>query len=122
MKWVRSKDGIIAGVCKGMAQALDLEVGWVRLGWLVSLICFGFGFLPYILLAICLPREDKQADALKPKFLGVCLRISKRTDMEVGIVRLLCTLLFLSSFGLTLFAYVILHFVLEEKETPTNIV
>lgn len=119
MKWVRAKDGVIAGVCKGMAKSLDLEVGWVRLVWLLSLICFGVGFVPYILLAVCLPREDKTEEALKPKFLGVCFRISKRTGIEVGLVRLLCLILFLSSFGLTLIGYIILHFALEEKSTDT---
>lgn len=115
MKWVRAKDGMIAGVCKGMAKSLDLEVGWVRLVWLVSLVFFGVGLVPYVLLAVCLPREDKIEEALKPKFLGVCLRISKRTDIEVGLVRLLCLILFLSSFGLTLIGYIVLHFALDEK-------
>lgn len=119
MKWVRAKDGVIAGVCKGMANALDLEVGWVRLAWIVTLLFAGIGLLPYILIWICIPREDQIQNALKPKFLGVCLRVSERMEIEVGIVRLICLFLFLSSMGATLIGYIILYFILEKKpDTP----
>ena len=59
MKWVRSQDGAIFGVCKGLARALDLSPGLMRLLWLFSVLFLGAGLWLYLILAVSLPREDK---------------------------------------------------------------
>lgn len=120
MKWLRAKDGAICGVCKGLARTLDLPVGIFRLFWLLSVLCLGAGLGLYILLAICLPREDKQAEALEPRVLGVCSRISKRIDMEVGIVRVLAILLLVASLGATIVGYIVLYFVLDDQSRSSS--
>lgn len=38
----RSRDGIIAGVCAGLAEYLDLSVFWVRVVTVALLLCSGF--------------------------------------------------------------------------------
>ncbi|MGE0526606.1 MAG: PspC domain-containing protein [Bdellovibrionales bacterium] len=115
MKWVRARDGVIFGVCKGLARALDIPVGLFRLIWIASLIFLGAGFWLYLMLAVSLPREDKQIEALDPWILGVCARISLRTNVEVGIVRFLTICLSLLSLGATVVGYVVLYFVLDNK-------
>ncbi len=59
MKWVRAKDGAIFGVCKGLARTLDIPVEIFRLLWLLSILFLGAGIGLYLLLAICLPREEQ---------------------------------------------------------------
>lgn len=119
LKWVRAKDGAIFGVCKGLARALDLPVGMVRLLWVLSVFCLGFGVLGYLMLAISLPREDK-ANPNQPMFLGVCTKLAQKTETEIGLVRFLMLFFLLSSFGLSLVAYVVLHFVLQDTQSSSR--
>lgn len=121
LKWTRSADGVILGVCKGLAKALDIPVGVMRLVWLGSLLFFGAGLFPYLALAIALPREDKQNKAMEPMIFGVCAKISKRVDLEVGLVRFMAILLTLVGFGTTLVGYIILYFVLDEKPSASEV-
>ncbi|HMN67202.1 MAG TPA: PspC domain-containing protein [Bdellovibrionales bacterium] len=120
MKWVRAKDGALFGVCKGLARALGLPVGIFRLLWIFSVLFFGAGLWLYLMLAISLPREDKAVQALEPWILGVCAKISLRTDLEIGIVRFLTISLALMSLGATLIGYIVLYFVLEDKSASVS--
>lgn len=120
MKWVRAKDGAIFGVCKGLARTLDIPVGIFRLFWLISILFLGAGLGLYLLLAICLPREDKQAEALDARILGVCAKIAVRTEMEVGIVRFLAVCIMFMSLGATLVGYIVLYFILDDKKIQSS--
>lgn len=115
MKWVRAQDGAICGVCKGLARTLDVPVGLFRLLWLISILFVGVGLGLYLLFAISLPREDKVEKARGRRVLGVCARIARRTDLEVGIVRFVAVCLLLLSGGSTLVGYIVLHFVLDQN-------
>jgi len=106
-QWVRSQDGAIFGVCKGVAKTLNLPVGMVRLGWIACVLLGGVGLGVYLLLAISLPREDRVYEALKPRLLGVCAMFAKRADMDIGAVRFIFLLLLLASLGLTAVLYII---------------
>jgi phage shock protein PspC (stress-responsive transcriptional regulator) len=119
MKWVRAKDGAIFGVCKGLARTLDIPVGIFRLIWVASILCLGVGFGLYLILAIALPREDKQAEAMEPWILGVCAKLARREGWGPGLVRFLTICLGLLSGGVVLLGYIILYFVLEDK-TPQS--
>jgi phage shock protein PspC (stress-responsive transcriptional regulator) len=122
-KWVKSRDGALFGVCKGLARSVEIPVGLFRILWIVSVLFMGIGLGLYILLAIALPYEDQTDQALKPMFLGVCAKVAQRMNMEVGIARLLALILLLMSLGATFVGYVILYFVLEEKHAspPSNV-
>lgn len=119
MKWVRARDGAICGVCKGLANTLGIAVGVFRLLWICSVLFFGVGIALYFMLAISLPREDKAVQALEPWILGVCSRISLRTNLEIGIVRFLAVTLAFVSFGATILGYFVLYFVIDDK-APTQ--
>ena len=38
----RSRDGVLLGVCKGLADHYDLSVFWVRLGLVIAFLLSGF--------------------------------------------------------------------------------
>lgn len=115
MKWVRAKDGWIAGICQGLGDSFGIETWILRLMWIVSIFCFGTGLFFYFLLAICLPRRDKLDQALQRRILGVCSMLAIRFDFEVGLVRFLAVLLALSSFGFAVVLYVALYFFLPKE-------
>lgn len=61
---VRAKEGMIAGVCAGIAQYFGIDPTIVRIGWvLVSLFTGGFlGLIAYIVCAFIIPLEDDIID------------------------------------------------------------
>ena len=114
LKWVRSEDGWFAGVCEGLGNNFGINPNLLRLGWLISIFAFGTGILFYIFMAIALPK-DTDADPFDERILGVCGRLSQRTGIEVGVVRLLALFLILGSAGFALIAYVVGYFLLPEN-------
>lgn len=119
MKWTRKKnDAWIAGVAAGLAKALDLPVGVVRLIWILALIpTFGMAVLIYVLAVIALPREDQIEAGRQKMILGVCSRIDARGDMEVGLARMVALVLLMATAGTAVVGYIILHFVLNDQKT-----
>jgi phage shock protein PspC (stress-responsive transcriptional regulator) len=53
------KNAILFGVCAGLSNSSGgkISASLIRLFWLLSLIYFGFGVLPYIILAILMPKK-----------------------------------------------------------------
>lgn len=114
--WTRSSSGILAGVCKGLAERFDVDVLLIRFALIVSVLVFGTGVLAYIILALSLPREDRFATAYDSRIMGVCSRFAKRFDLDVGLVRAgFLTLLFCTG-GTIFLVYVIMWFILPTKE------
>ncbi len=120
LKWVRSNDGMIFGVCKGLANSLEISTGLLRLIFVFSVLFFGVGIGLYLLFSLCLPREDKMDKALEPQLLGVCAKVAVRTDLEVGVVRVLCVCLAIMSFGATIVGYIVLYFVLDTQASSNR--
>lgn len=114
-QWTRSEDGWVAGVCQGLAERFDMNAGALRLLWLFSVLFFGVGFLVYFIFALCLPVEGREEKALQPKFLGVCLRLSERTGLDVGLLRVITILIGIGSFGTTALAYILANFLIPRE-------
>ncbi len=114
-KWVRSKDGLIAGVCQGLAESFSIEVWLLRAILIASVLFFGSGFLIYLVLAFTLPRIDKYKEAQDRILLGVCGRITRRTGTEIGLVRSLCVGLGFLSLGATAVGYIVLYFLMPDS-------
>ena len=112
---------MLFGVCAGLAKVFHVPVGILRLVWLLSTICFGFGFGVYILLALSLPREDEYWRAYDRRILGVCARLARKIDLEVGLVRFLALCSVFISFGITVIVYFILHFLLSDEPSQSEI-
>ena len=118
IRFYRSKKGLIAGVCSGFAESFDLNAVLVRVLWLGA-VCFYFvGLGLYVVLAIALPRQEELDKAFNRRLLGVCGKLSKKMQWEVGLVRAAAIFLALGSFGFAVLAYIVLYFSFEEE--PTN--
>lgn len=46
------------GVCGGLAYMLEIPAWVVRVGLLLSVLCFGIGILPYIIVGLVAPQWD----------------------------------------------------------------
>lgn len=121
MQWLRSKDGIFGGVCSGLSQQLGVNPWIMRAGWLLTVLFYGTGILFYLILVFALPREDRLPEARQKRFLGVCARISRKTGIDIGLVRALTVLLGLLSLGSTMVGYVVLYFVLPTEDDVIDI-
>lgn len=116
LKWVRSKDGWIAGVCCGLGDRLGIEPWILRACLLMAIFWFGTGLLFYSVLALCLPREDKLELGLQRRFLGVCSELSRRYQFEVGLVRVSVVFMAICSFGFSIFGYLVLYVMLPKNK------
>ncbi len=114
-RWVRDDNGWIGGVCAGLARQFDVPVAVIRLAWFLSIWCLGFGLLLYVMCWISFPKFSRLEKAHQKVILGVCARIARRGDLDVGIARLIALGLLLSTFGAALVGYILLHFFLTES-------
>jgi phage shock protein C len=59
---LRRQNGIVFGVCGGLGAFFGISPFWFRLLFLILLIPGGLpGLLPYLLLALIIPRRRKDA-------------------------------------------------------------
>lgn len=117
-RWVRSSEGIFAGVFAGLSKSFSFDAWLLRLVFILLLLLTGLfpGLFFYLLAYICFPREDQLYDVEEKKILGVCYRISRLKKIEVGLVRFLaCTCLFLS-LGIAVIGYFLLYILLPEEK------
>ena len=56
------KDKVIGGVCAGIADYFDIDVAWVRLGFVLSIFADGVGILAYIIAWIVFPADQRSPD------------------------------------------------------------
>jgi len=58
VKQLRRQNGMIGGVCGGLAAFFGVSAFWFRLLFLLLLLPGGFpGLLPYLLLWLIIPKE-----------------------------------------------------------------
>jgi len=115
-KWVRSNDGWLFGVFEGIGERYDIEPNLLRAVWFLSVFLFGSGIFLYLLMSLVLPKEDKLETYDEPKFLGVCLKLSRNYGVDLGLVRLITVMSFLASFGLALIGYIAVYIFLPESK------
>lgn len=51
------QDKMIAGVCSGLADYFDIDVTWVRIAFVITVIAGGSGILAYLILWIAVPKR-----------------------------------------------------------------
>lgn len=56
-------DKMLFGVCGGIAQRLEVDTVWIRLGFVGLALLFGKGLLLYLILAIVMPKAPSFATA-----------------------------------------------------------
>ena len=58
-------DAIISGVCSGISAYFGIaDPLWVRLGFVIATVSFGFGIPVYIILLLILPKAETAGDRL----------------------------------------------------------
>jgi phage shock protein C len=86
------EDKIIAGVCGGIAEYLDVDSVWIRLVAVLLVFLSGIGLVMYIVAWIIMPKnpnqkmaEDTKAEKVVEK---IAVKISKKNedsnDVRVG--------------------------------------
>jgi len=58
-------DKILGGVSSGLAAYFNLDVSLVRLAFIISVLFFGVGVLPYVILWIILPEANTAQDRFR---------------------------------------------------------
>jgi phage shock protein C len=64
-------DKMLFGVCGGLAQRLEVDTVWIRLGFVGLAILFGKGLLLYLILAIVMPKAPAYASPQRHDYVGV---------------------------------------------------
>ncbi|MDB9153225.1 PspC domain-containing protein [Parabacteroides distasonis] len=54
----RSNNGMIGGVCAGLAEYLNLDPTIVRIVWVLMVLFAGFGILLYVILWLVMPKQQ----------------------------------------------------------------
>lgn len=52
-----SRNKLVAGVCSGLADYLNIDVTILRIVWIILVLFYGIGILAYIILWIVMPRS-----------------------------------------------------------------
>ena len=118
----KSNDGVFCGVAKGLAEITEIDAVWIRLGWILSMLFLGFGFVFYIIAAVCLPYKDDSQKNINPMVLGSCMRFADKLNWDTGLVRIVFCMLTISSLGIMLIIYFLLRLILpnNRKIGPLN--
>lgn len=62
----KPKQGVLTGVCAGLAEYLDINVGLVRFLFVIAALASnGFAIIIYFALAILLPVADTKSETVK---------------------------------------------------------
>jgi phage shock protein PspC (stress-responsive transcriptional regulator) len=56
-KLYRCADGLVGGVAGGLADYFGIDRSWIRIIWLLLILGYGFGALPYIIMWMIVPEE-----------------------------------------------------------------
>lgn len=48
----------ICGVCLGLSDYFNIDVTILRFIWVIAILFYGVGLIPYIILAIIMPNKD----------------------------------------------------------------
>ena len=114
--WTRSENGMIFGVCQGIAKRFEFDVMMVRLAF-VTLVLLGFsGIILYLAMAIGIPHEEDLEGSYDGRLFGVCARFARRFYFDVGLIRSIALLTLLCTGGTFLLVYFALYFILPTME------
>ncbi|MDD2952290.1 MAG: PspC domain-containing protein [Parabacteroides sp.] len=53
----RSNNGMIGGVCAGLAEYLNMDPTIMRIVWVLMVLFAGFGILLYVILWLIMPKQ-----------------------------------------------------------------
>lgn len=53
-----SFNSMVSGVCLGLSEYFRIDVTILRFIWVIAILFYGVGLIPYIILAIIMPDKD----------------------------------------------------------------
>ena len=126
---------VIAGVCAGIANYLNVDMVWVRLAFVLLIVgipfthgATSFGVILYIILWIAMPASAILPDTTVKKLFrdtedkklaGICAGIAKYFGIDVAVIRIVfLALIFAGGFGLIV--YIVLWISVPEAVTLTE--
>lgn len=56
------RDKVISGVCAGIAEYFDIDVAWVRLGFVLGAFLDGVGVLAYLIAWVVFPKDERSSE------------------------------------------------------------
>lgn len=62
-----TEDKLIAGVCAGIGHYFGVQSMWIRIGFVLMLMFFGFGVLPYLLFWMVIPKAKTRTEKMEMK-------------------------------------------------------
>lgn len=81
-------EGMLGGVCAGLAAYMDVDVVWVRLGMVLLAVFTGLGFLAWLVLLIVMPaaRTPEQMASARGEALSAreVMEMAKKKSMDLG--------------------------------------
>ncbi len=118
---------VIAGVCGGLAESIQVNPIVLRIAFLISILLGGAGLLIYIALWIILPQRDYQVvfenrffRPLNQRMLGgVCIAIANELKIDVSLIRLASVLISLY-FGSGILIYIFLWIAIPSEVKSNN--
>ena len=51
-------DSMVSGVCSGLSEYFNIDVTILRFIWILTILFYGWGLLPYFILAIIMPDKN----------------------------------------------------------------
>lgn len=117
-----TKNGILGGVCAGIAKATGIPTLLVRLAFIFGTLWLGGGVLIYLILWLLVPVETTgilenfklERDEKNGMIGGVCAGLSAATGIDVLFLRFLW-LISIFYFGFGLIPYLILWILMPKK-------
>ena len=50
--------GILLGVCQGLGDYFNIDPVFIRIAWVLTLICYGTGAVAYLLACFLIPNKS----------------------------------------------------------------
>src|SRR5436190_14882326 len=87
-----ANERVVAGVCGGLAEYLEVDAVLVRLAFVVAMLCGGIGVLLYVILALVLPIEASAQAVTAPS-------LERGRNLAGGVLILLGGVLLVGNLG-----------------------
>ena len=54
-----SKEGVLFGVCAGLGDYLNIDPVFIRIAWILTIICYGSGIIAYLLACFLVTNKSE---------------------------------------------------------------
>ena len=120
---------VIGGVCAGIAHYFNIDPVWIRLAFVISLLIYGFGIIPYVILWIVIPGKYNLPEQKNFRKMyrnpdervlgGVSSGIAAYFGVDVIIIRLLFVIFAIFG-GTGILVYIVLWIALPEASSISD--